>query len=180
VDYEEPELVQEEERHSWRITHPAEADWAGSKLVAAQQQQAENRETARLRKAQIDHWLETENKKLEDRDVTFFSKKLEQWHRGLLLSDPKRKTIKLPFVVLKAREQREILELPDEDACIAYAEENKLDSCITIKKSANKNELKKHINATGEVIPGAKLVQPTELKYTVSINDPIEIEEETE
>jgi len=80
--------------------------------------------------------------------------------------DPKLKTVKLPHGTLKMRAQQPQYEY-DEAQLLPWAKEN-LPEAVIVKESVAKTPVKKHIQETGEVVPGVTIIERPE-KFSVEV-----------
>lgn len=80
--------------------------------------------------------------------------------------DPKLKTVKLPHGSLKMRKQQPEFQY-DETQLLPWAKEN-LPEAVVVKESVAKTPVKKHIQETGEMVPGVQMVERPE-KFSVEV-----------
>ena len=170
----------------FQIADPASAEWALRKIRKAQQLIAERNAAAQ---EQIDAVLAEVEKILapirENRDeenakneqtVRFFTQLLNTYHRKLLAEDPNRKTIKLAFGTLSARQQQakytfgpEFIEWalanePDLVRAKYEVEAVKAKAALTLVENAD-HELAATLG--DELVPGVE-IEPAEVKFSVS------------
>lgn len=158
-----PEVPEERER--FKIESKDQAAWALRKMSRIK---AEIEENNRVAQAEIDlivSWRDEENEKLE-RSISFFESLLHEFFLQLRESDPKLKTMKLPHGTLKMRAQQPQYEY-DEDVLLPWAKEN-LPEAVVTKESVAKNPVKKHIQETGETVPGVTITERPE-KFAVEV-----------
>ena len=158
-----PEVPEERER--FKIESKDQAAWALRKMSRIK---AEIEENNRVAQAEIDlivSWRDEENEKLE-RSISFFESLLHEFFLQLRESDPKLKTMKLPHGTLKMRAQQPQYEY-DEEILLSWAKEN-LPEAVVIKESVAKTPVKKHIQETGELVPGVTITERPE-KFAVEV-----------
>ena len=158
-----PEAPEEKER--FRIETKDQAAWALRKMSRIQ---AEIEENNRVAQAEIDlivSWRDEENEKLE-RSISFFESILHEFFLQLRESDPKLKIMMLPPGTLKMRAQQPQYEY-DEEILLSWAKEN-LPEAVVIKESVAKTPVKKHIQETGELVPGVTIIERPE-KFAVEV-----------
>lgn len=171
-----PELGTEEARQRFRITTEDLADWALRKVARLRAEKQARRELAQREIGRIQEWLDRELAKL-DRDERFFVNALVDYHRLVLATNPRAKTLSLPHGTVKARVVGASPTLVDESATLAWAE-NARPEVVKVKKSLDWAGLKKLLAVdpdevhcvdptTGEVVPGVT-VKPETVSFTVS------------
>ena len=158
-----PEIPEERER--FRIETKDQAAWALRKMSRIKAEQDENIQTAQAEIERITSWRDEENGKLE-RSISFFEGLLYEYFVQLRDENPKLKTMKLPHGSLKMRAQQPQYEY-DEDQLLPWAKEN-LPDAVVVKESVAKTPVKKHIQETGEMVPGVQMVERPE-KFSVEV-----------
>ncbi|MFW7420539.1 host-nuclease inhibitor Gam family protein [Vagococcus fluvialis] len=95
--YEIEELTNssEEEKQGWAINDLESVNWALRKIAALNNQIEENEQLAKEERYRIDQWEQKENSS-HKQSVEFFEQKISEYHRELLVDDPKAK-IKTPY-----------------------------------------------------------------------------------
>jgi hypothetical protein len=155
----------QEQRERFRIEDKSQAAWALRKMSRIQAEMDENIMTAQAEIERITGWRDSENEKLE-RSVSFFEGLLYEYFMDLREEDPKLKTMKLPHGSLKMRAQQPQYEY-DETQLLPWAKEN-LPDAVVVKESVAKTPVKKHIQETGEMVPGVQMVERPE-KFSVEV-----------
>lgn len=158
-----PEVPEERER--FKIESKDQAIWALRKIAQAKANQDENTQAAQAEIDRITAWRDEENEKLQ-RSISFFESLLHEFFLQLRESDPKLKTMKLPHGTIKMRKQQPQYEY-DEEILLSWAKEN-LPEAVVIKESVAKTPVKKHIQETGEVVPGVTIIERPE-KFSVEV-----------
>lgn len=145
------------------------AAWALRKLRDARNRLAAIDEQAAEGRLRISQWVEREQAK-PLRDVATFEGMLRAYHETELARDPKRKTIRLPDGELQARTGRVAVEVFDEEAFVAWADDGHHEF-IRIKVAPDKPALASLIPKQvgdgevvvvaddGEIVPGVALRQ---------------------
>lgn len=142
----------QEQRERFRIEDKSQAAWALRKMSKIRAEMDENIMTAQAEIERIVGWRDGENEKLQ-RSVAFED-------------DPKLKTMKLPHGSLKMRKQQPEFQY-DETQLLPWAKEN-LPEAVVVKESVAKTPVKKHIQETGEMVPGVQMVERPE-KFSVEV-----------
>lgn len=155
----------QEQRERFRIEDKSQAAWALRKMSKIKAEMDENIMTAQAEMERIASWRDEENEKLE-RSISFFENLLYEYFVQLRDEDPKLKTMKLPHGTLKMRKQQPQYEY-DEDVLLPWAKEN-LPEAVVTKESVAKNPVKKHIQETGETVPGVTIIERPE-KFSVEV-----------
>ena len=158
-----PEVPEERER--FKIESKDQAAWALRKMSRIKAEIEENNKVAQAEIERITAWRDEENEKLE-RSISFFEGLLYEYFMALRQEDPKLKTIKLPHGTLKMRAQQPQYEY-DEAQLLPWAKEN-LPDAVVVKESVAKTPVKKHIQETGEVVPGVTIIERPE-KFSVEV-----------
>ncbi len=183
LDIRSPEDVIEEatRRHAgtapldapWEVTDRGGAEWAIAKIRQARRTWDEETFAAR---ASIDA-LDAEQDRLQafieartverKQSVSFFESKLTAWLRRLRAEDGTT-SVKLTGGTVKSRAGRDRVELWEAADIADQAARDGLDYAEYVPK-VDKAKLLKHMKATGEKVPGADLIQPTEDDVTYSV-----------
>lgn len=154
-----------EERERFRIETKEQAAWALRKMSHIKAEMDENTQVAQAEIDRIAAWRNDENEKLQ-RSISFFEHLLHGYFLTLRESDPKVKTVKLPHGSLKMRKQQPEFQY-DETQLLPWAKEN-LPEAVVVKESVAKTPVKKHIQETGEMVPGVQMVERPE-KFSVEV-----------
>lgn len=158
-----PEVPEERER--FKIESKDQAAWALRKMSRIKAEMEENNKVAQAEIERITAWRNEENEKLQ-RSVSFFESLLHEYFMQLREDDPKLKTVKLPHGSLKMRKQQPEFQY-DETQLLPWAKEN-LPDAVVVKESVAKTPVKKHIQETGEVVPGVTIIERPE-KFSVEV-----------
>jgi hypothetical protein len=153
--------VEDEDQAAEPIGDMAAAERAMSAVRYFTQRQAEIQATHKAEQERLDEWAAEEGRKLEERK-SWHVLALQGWHQAVYATDESRKTINLPSGKLKRLPGSESLEVLDEEAFTATAPEE----LVQVKKSVKKTETRLHIKATGEALPGVRVV-PAEPSFEV-------------
>lgn len=124
-----------------------------------------DREVAEAQIEQVRQWLE-HRLASHDRAEAWHLDQLRSYHRAILASDPKRKTIALPNGTLKARAGQPAIEVTDEAAVVAWAIQNERTALVRVKTELDRKALRESVVKDGEAIPGVT-VSPADVGYTV-------------
>ena len=154
-----------EQRERFKIESKDQAAWALRKMSKIKAEIEENNKVAQAEIERITAWRDEENEKLE-RSISFFESLLHEFFLSQRESDPKLKTMKLPHGTLKMRAQQPQYEY-DEEILLSWAKEN-LPEAVVIKESVAKTLVKKHIQETGEMVPGVTITERPE-KFSVEV-----------
>lgn len=157
---------EQEQRQRFQIGSKNEASWAVKKIAKLVQAKTENEDTAKAEIARTQAWLVKENEDL-DRQIGFFESILQEYHFKVLETDPKAKTIKLPYGALKIRAQQPEFGY-DESILLPWVKKN-FTEALVVKESVSKSIVKSYIKETGEVIPGVT-IENRPPKFSVEVN----------
>lgn len=155
----------QEQRERFKIETKDQAAWALRKMSRIQAEIEENNKVAQAEVERITVWRNEENEKLQ-RSISFFESLLHEYFMQLREDDPKLKTMKLPHGSLKMRKQQPEFQY-DETQLLPWAKEN-LPEAVVVKESVAKTPVKKHIQETGEMVPGVQMVERPE-KFSVEV-----------
>ena len=159
---------------TFAINNDERADWALQKIKENKEEIAEKVELAEKRIYQIEKWLESETKTLEN-NIDHLEGMLAEYAREIKNSDPDFKTKKLPFGKIQYRSQRPKWHYKDD--LLEYAEENMPD-IIKVQKQVDKRKLKKCCDVvngkvinknTGEIMNCIE-VKEREEKFSIKVD----------
>jgi phage host-nuclease inhibitor protein Gam len=122
---------------------------------------------ARAYAKRVKAWADKEIERAEKEEQFFserFGAELEGWTRKELGDKPKRKSIDLPAGRVGFRQLPAKLVVEDQEAAVAWALEN-LDNAVRVRTTVIHEEIEKHVEATGEVPPGARFEDAKESFY---------------
>lgn len=163
--YEIEEAEQTIQDNSFHVTDKASAEWALRKIRAYKQQIKENEELYNAEIQRLNEWLESVNKKAND-NINYFTALLQEYMIKELEKDPKSRSIKLPSGTVRFRKQQPEWQFEDEKV-ISWLKSNKPELIRTIEKY-DKNDIKKIVKETGEIIDGIK-IENREDKFEVDV-----------
>ncbi|MDI3298289.1 MAG: host-nuclease inhibitor Gam family protein [Bacillota bacterium] len=141
------ESVRAREGERFQIDSEEKLDWALRKIARIRAEEAQVAEAAERRIAPIVAWRDAEVARLR-RDEEFFLALVADYHLRLLAEDPRRKTIRRPFGVVKARAQQPEVER-DDRALLAWLKERGLGAFVEVVERPSWGELKKRLVPTG-------------------------------
>ncbi|NTW04556.1 MAG: hypothetical protein HGA27_00375 [Peptococcaceae bacterium] len=174
-------LEQDTENSStFRIENTEMAVWALRKVCKIENSRNESRSAAQTEIDRIKTWLADEEERA-DQNRGYFEMLLEDYHRRILLEDPRAKTIKLPHGELQMRAQQPEFT-KDDEVLLAWAKENHPEFIIVpptpepkldwpgLKKTAHILNEQIVDPATGEIIPGISVVERP-AKFTIKLKE---------
>ena len=171
----------QEEQQSFEILNLDALNWAFRKVTAIKAKMAENTALADAERARINAWEEKENQKHAD-SISFFEQKIAEYHRRVLVEDPKQKTISTPYGKSKSIARKpQLKNVKDSEELLNYAERAG-EQFVKIKKDVAWAELKKvlsihetetallPVDGNGEIVPGV-IVEPASVSFKVEVSD---------
>ena len=176
IEADRADIEDRELKERWKVTNLDSANWCLRKLAALK---AKQQEIDKLGKAEVERITSWQKKQSEglNRQAEFFTGLLEEYHRGQLREDPKRKTITTPYGKMQLRKQLPQWQYDDEKL-IPYLNINYpylVNEKITY--SPDKAKIKDFFKVadgkaldiiTGEVIPGVA-VYPRAEAFSVKL-----------
>ena len=171
------EKAEQEKQDEFVIDDDHKANWALKKIRQMKNKIAEKEEFAQKEIDEIKIWLEEETGKLED-SIEYFESMLTEYAMKMKQEDEDLKTHKLPAGDLKFRKQRPKWNY-DNKSLMEYLEESGKEDLIRVKRSPDKNKLKKQVEVvgnkvvdaeTGEIIEGIEVQERGE-SFKVKVND---------
>lgn len=181
IELYELEESQEEVQQSFEIMNLDALNWAFRKVSAIKARMEENTKLADAERARINEWEQKENQKHAD-SISFFEQKIAAYHRHVLETDSKQKTISTPYGKSKSTARKPSLkEVKDSEELLAYAEQAG-EQFVKVKKEVAWAELKKTlsvvetdttllaVDANGEIVPGV-LVEPSSVSFKVEVSE---------
>ena len=170
IEADRADIEDQELKERWKVTNLDSANWCLRKLAALK---AKQQEIDKLGKAEVERITSWQKKQSEglNRQAEFFTGLLEEYHRGQLREDPKRKTITTPYGKMQLRKQLPQWQYDDEKL-IPYLNINYpylVNEKITY--SPDKAKIKDFFKVadgkaldiiTGEVIPGVAVYDRAE------------------
>jgi len=148
------------------------ANWAIAKIVRAERAIAQRQAVAEAYLDKVRKWLDDANK-ADISTVDAMTEMLKPWATVEIAKGTGAKHVKLLGGEIGYRQSPASLEVNDEAAAIAWAEENCTEA-VKIEKRLIKTPLKKLIMENGECPPGVE-VKPGDIKWYVK-TDPGAIE----
>ena len=170
IEADRAEIEDQELKERWKVENLEAANWCLRKLAALKAKQQEIDKLAKQETERILCWQKKQTEGL-DRQSEFFTGLLEEYHRGQLAEDPKRKTITTPYGELHLRKQPPQWEYHEEQL-MTYLKANRPDLVKEkITYAPDKASIKKYCKVsgnqvfdiiTGEVIPGVAVYDRAE------------------
>lgn len=149
TDSEDPSTIVSVPDEGFHIHDAASANWALRLIVAERDYQAR---TAA--------WYEAETRRSQRREEWLmyrFAGQLERWTRGELAKQyGKRRSVRLPAGVLGIKSQPTKVVVVDDRALIAWCSAELPDAIKTVQHIL-KSEVAAHVQASGEIPPGAEI-----------------------
>lgn len=146
-------VLSEEQRARWSIETDADASWALRMLAGYRRAQREDEATAGEDTARVARWLD-ERTAARAHHLEFFTRHLEDYGRRQRALG--RKSVDVPFGVIRTREAPARVTLVDLDRFWEFAEDHP--ELVRTKSAPNLAELAAYVKATGEVPPGCAVV----------------------
>lgn len=166
-DFRDPTVA--DLHQGFRVTDLASADWAMRKLAVKRAWMAEQSAYYDSELDRLGAWLDEAKASAADTEG-FFGSLLEDWHRRVLDTDEKQKTIKLPSGELKARKLPDGVVIADPDAFVcAHGFASDL---VRVKATPDLNAVKKAVLRDGESLVGVEVV-PGEVRFAAVTAPPI-------
>ena len=171
------EMEEKHEGEPFQITDDHKANWALKKIKQLKADQEYNIKFAEEEIHQIEQWLESINKPLQD-SIDHFRSMLGAYAMNKREEDPEFKTSKLPNGTFRFKKQQPKYTY-DDKALLEYLKKSEETDLIRIKEEPNKSAIKKLFPVqdgklvnlgTGEIIDGVT-VEDREDKFEVIINE---------
>lgn len=174
-------VVTHEDRERFVVTNDSQATWAMRKLAALRARQAEIDAVARAEMERIEAWHLSASSALVP-DANYFTALLTNY-AAQQRAQQQRKSIALPHGVVKSRAGSARIEVTDESAFLAWAEDN-APTLIRVRREPDKAAIKaafppasspgasedgKVITEHGEIVPGVAVAM-SEITYIVETN----------
>jgi len=168
----------DEPKPKFTVSNLEQADWAVRKIARIEAEREDAKAAAQTMITKITSWLEEEEQKAT-KNREYFDSLLEDYHRRMLIEDPKKKTIKLPNGKLKLYKQRRRWSY-NEEVLLAWLNEYRPEWTYTppvkvvpdkekIKSGVGVDELGRVIDPeTKNVIPGVEVFEEG-LKFSVEV-----------
>lgn len=168
------EQVNEE---GFKVEDEQQANWALRKIKDLQTQKNENIALAESEISKIEAWLEQENGKL-DNSIEYFQGLLAEYAMKQREENPKFKSMKLPYGIVRFRKQQPKW-VYDDELLLKSLKEQDAEELIRVKEEPNKQAIKKlfvvengklYNPGTGEFIEGVEIIERDEV-FEVKVND---------
>lgn len=146
--YEAPEDLDDTENQRFRIQDDNQADWALRKIARARQDMKEAEETAAMEIEKINRWLDGQRDE-SLRTERFFTALLQEYYEPRFMTNPDKKTYKLPSGKVQRRTQQPQFDR-DNEALLAWLKQREMTDYIEVKETPKWGELKQQVQVVGE------------------------------
>lgn len=146
--YEAPEDLADTENQRFRIQDDNQADWALRKIARARQDMKEAEETAAMEIEKINRWLDGQRDE-SLRTELFFTVLLQEYYEPRFMTNPDKKTYKLPSGKVQRRTQQPQFDR-DNEALLAWLKQRGMTDYIEVKETPKWGELKQQVQVVGE------------------------------
>lgn len=146
--YEAPEDLDDTENQRFRIQDDNQADWALRKIARARQDMKEAEETAAMEIEKINRWLDGQREE-SLRTERFFTALLQEYYEPRFMTNPDKKTYKLPSGKVQRRTQQPQFDR-DNEALLAWLKQRGMTDYIEVKETPKWGELKQQVQVVGE------------------------------
>lgn len=146
--YEAPEDLDDTENQRFRIQDDNQADWALRKIARARQDMKEAEETAAMEIEKINRWLDGQRDE-SLRIERFFTALLQEYYEPRFMTNPDKKTYKLPSGKVQRRTQQPQFDR-DNEALLAWLKQRGMTDYIEVKETPKWGELKQQVQVVGE------------------------------
>lgn len=146
--YEAPEDLADTENQRFRIQDDNQADWALRKIARARQDMKEAEETAAMEIEKINRWLDGQRDE-SLRTELFFTVLLQEYYEPRFMTNPDKKTYKLPSGKVQRRTQQPQFDR-DNEALLAWLKQREMTDYVEVKESPKWGELKQQVQVVGE------------------------------
>ena len=146
--YEAPEDLDDTENQRFRIQDDNQADWALRKIARARQDMKEAEETAAMEIEKINRWLNGQRDE-SLRTERFFTALLQEYYEPRFMTNPDKKTYKLPSGKVQRRTQQPQFDR-DNEALLAWLKQRGMTDYIEVKETPKWGELKQQVQVVGE------------------------------
>jgi len=146
--YEAPEDLDDTENQRFRIQNDNQADWALRKIARARQDMKEAEETAAMEIEKINRWLDGQREE-SLRTERFFTALLQEYYEPRFMTNPDKKTYKLPSGKVQRRTQQPQFDR-DNEALLAWLKQREMTDYIEVKETPKWGELKQQVQVVGE------------------------------
>lgn len=146
--YEAPEDLADTENQRFRIQDDNQADWALRKIARARQDMKEAEETAAMEIEKINRWLDGQRDE-SLRTELFFTVLLQEYYEPRFMTNPDKKTYKLPSGKVQRRTQQPQFDR-DNEALLAWLKQREMTDYVEVKETPKWGELKQQVQVVGE------------------------------
>ena len=146
--YEAPEDLDDTENQRFRIQDDNQADWALRKIARARQDMKEAEETAAMEIEKINRWLDGQRDE-SLRTERFFTALLQEYYEPRFMTNPDKKTYKLPSGKVQRRTQQPQFDR-DNEALLAWLKQRGMTDYVEVKETPKWGELKQQVQVVGE------------------------------
>jgi phage host-nuclease inhibitor protein Gam len=146
--YEAPEDLADTENQRFRIQDDNQADWALRKIARARQDMKEAEETAAMEIEKINRWLDGQRDE-SLRTELFFTVLLQEYYEPRFMTNPDKKTYKLPSGKVQRRTQQPQFDR-DNEALLAWLKQRGMTDYVEVKETPKWGELKQQVQVVGE------------------------------
>lgn len=146
--YEAPEDLADTENQRFRIQDDNQADWALRKIARARQDMKEAEETAAMEIEKINRWLDGQRDE-SLRTELFFTVLLQEYYEPRFMTNPDKKTYKLPSGKVQRRTQQPLFDR-DNEALLAWLKQRGMTDYVEVKETPKWGELKQQVQVVGE------------------------------
>ena len=146
--YEAPEDLDDTENQRFRIQDDNQADWALRKIARARQDMKEAEETAAMEIEKINRWLDGQRDE-SLRTERFFTALLQEYYEPRFMTNPDKKTYKLPSGKVQRRTQQPLFDR-DNEALLAWLKQRGMTDYVEVKETPKWGELKQQVQVVGE------------------------------
>lgn len=146
--YEAPEDLDDTENQRFRIQDDNQADWALRKIARARQDMKEAEETAAIEIEKINRWLDGQRDE-SLRTERFFTALLQEYYEPRFMTNPDKKTYKLPSGKVQRRTQQPQFDR-DNEALLAWLKQRGMTDYVEVKETPKWGELKQQVQVVGE------------------------------
>lgn len=146
--YEAPEDLDDTENQRFRIQDDNQADWALRKIARARQDLKEAEEMAAMEIEKINRWLDGQRDE-SLRTELFFTVLLQEYYEPRFMTNPDKKTYKLPSGKVQRRTQQPQFDR-DNEALLAWLKQRGMTDYIEVKETPKWGELKQQVQVVGE------------------------------
>ena len=174
---QEQEIETIEQDEKFKVTDLDSANWVFKKLDAINSKEQEINNLADKEIERINSWKDKETEKLQSRKQYLESLVVEDFKVDKEIDD--RFKLNTPYGKVTSRKGSEVIQVSNEQDVINQLEQRGFNDYVKVTKKLSKSDIKKDFNvaedgtlidANGEILDGASIVEkPT--SYTVKVGD---------